>query len=784
MLGLFIPAILLAATLLFLIQPMIGKLILPLMGGSPSVWNTVMLFFQGMLLAGYAYAHLLSHIRRATRQLIIHALVLVAAAALLPIALPGGAAAMVDPSGFAPGQVLWLLTAACAGPVFVLASASPLLQQWFARTRHRTAGDPYYLYVASNAGSMAALLGYPVLVEPYLTLSQQRIAWSIAFGAFALLALACGITAARSSTDSDAEGESSTPRVGASEPSSKSPQARLLQKPASTVTKQRLLWMALSFVPAGLMMGATQHITTDIAAVPLLWVLPLAIYLLTYIIAFARIGPAFGRVAGLLLPPVVVAVAVLAIVGLRTPAWIPIASHLLLLFTASAACHGRLAESRPPADRLTEFYLLIAVGGVMAGIVCGITAPSVFNGIVEYPLFIVGACLLRPARGRRPQPAPRINFARPAHWLRLTLGAIGWILVLSIVPFYVFMMAWLLGPEAPDESLRRPLFQVCWIIPAAATVMVLSRRWMYAAAVLMLLAVPWFDRQLREQELVQIRTFFGVHRVVRLHGIAGDYHLLFHGRTEHGRQWRGEPLAREPMAYFTRSGPVGDVFRELDARLPHAHDEVGAATESWASPQRIAVIGLGAGTLAAYGRQGRDFTFYEIDPVVRDIATDPDLFTYIRDSASSIHFVLGDARLTIAQAPESAYDLIAMDAFSSDAVPVHLITREAVRAYLRALRPAGLLMFNVSNLYIDFEPVLSRLADDAGLVGVIRKDRRVSLEEMQSGKQPSAFVVLARRREDLGSLASHPLWRPLTPAPRMRVWTDDYSDLLRVVMWR
>jgi SAM-dependent methyltransferase len=298
---------------------------------------------------------------------------------------------------------------------------------------------------------------------------------------------------------------------------------------------------------------------------------------------------------------------------------------------------------------------------------------------------------------------------------------------------------------------------------------------MYALAVLMLLSIPYFDQQLLGREILQIRTFFGVHRVVSGGPPERRCHQLIHGRTEHGRQWRTPPLDREPMAYFTKSGPVGDVFRELDARPTLAQHR---------APQHVAVIGLGAGTFAAYGRAERDMTFYEIDPVVKDIATDPDLFSYIAQSASPIDFVLGDARLTIARAADASYDLIAMDAFSSDAVPVHLISREAVATYLSKLRPAGILLFNVSNLYIDFEPVLARLAEDAGLVGVIRRDRAVSQRDIDAGKQPSAFIVLARSRENLGSLATLPDWTPLPHAPHARLWTDDYSDILSVVKWR
>lgn len=756
MLPLFTIAIFLSATLLFLIQPMVGKLILPLLGGSPSVWNTVMLFFQGMLLAGYGYAHVLSRIKSLRTQLLIHAAVMFGAAMLLPIGLPRGPGWLPDPERSAAAQVLWLLLAACGGPGFVLCSASPLIQQWFARTRHRLARDPYFLYVASNIGSMGALLGYPLIVEPNLTLSHQRIAWSVGFGVFALTATACGIAGAQRSRH-DSSDSPSQPIA---------PAARSAKQDERALTRQRLLWIALSFVPAGLMMGATQHITTDVAAVPLLWVLPLAAYLMTFTVAFSRFGAMAGRLSGFLVPAAVVAVAVMAITRFPAPAWVLVGSHLALLTLGSMSCHGRLASLRPKPARLTEFYLLLSVGGVLAGIVCSITAPAIFNSIAEYPLFIVGACLLRQHRAK---PDTR----RDVHWARRSLNTLMWILVISMLPGYVMAMAWLMGRPGEIDSTRRLLFNLCWIIPAALTLVVFSRRWLYGAAVLGLLAIPWVDRQLREDALLQIRTFYGVHRVTLHRGIGGVDHRLLHGTTEHGRQWREPPLDREPMAYFTRGGPVGDVFSELDRRA------AGGIS------QRVAVIGLGAGTLAAYGRAGRTFTFYEIDPVVKDIASDPDLFSYISQSDSPVDYVLGDARLTITRAPEANYDLIAMDAFSSDAVPVHLVTREAMAAYLRALKPAGLLMFNVTNRHLDLEPVMSTLARDAGLVGMIRRDVRLPHEVEAAGRMPSAFIVLARTREDLGELNAAQGWRDIVETPPdARVWTDDYSDLLSVVKWR
>lgn len=761
MLAVFTLAILMGATLLFLVQPMAGKLILPLVGGTPQVWNACMLFFQGLLLGGYLYAHWVGQLRSPRKQVVVHLIVMGAASALLPIGLPAGDWWQPDPAGSPALAVLVVLAAALGAPAFVMCSASPLLQRWFAHTHHRAANDPYFLYAASNTGSMAALLGYPFLIEPNVTLAHQRLGWSIGYGVFLMLIVACGAIVWRSArgTDQSASVDSCAP----------APAARR----DWAANKERLRWIALSFVPAGVMMGATQFITTDIAAVPLLWVVPLAVYLLTYIAAFSAWGPATARVSAWVLPIVIAIVGAISIMGLRHPLWLAIGSHIGLVFLIGAVCHGRLAAERPEPSRLTEFYVLLSVGGVLAGVFCAMWAPEIFMTVREYPLLIAAGCALTPlSRKRREHRLSKSTIggtgARRSRMtiIRGTGLVLAWALAVLMVPIYVVLMLGLWGLDAIPASIRYPL---CWIVPMCICLISARAPMRLAVAAFMILSIRGVDEELRETRLLNVRTFFGVHRVVGTR--EGDliFHRLYHGRTEHNRQRHPPPFDLEPLAYFTRAGPVGDVFRALGAREPAA--------------SRIAIIGLGAGAIAAYGTPGMTMHFYEIDPEVIRIARNPRFFTYLENCQAQVETVLGDARLTIARAPDASYDMVAMDAFSSDSLPAHLITREALALYRAKLAPGGVIMVNISNIYLDLEPVVARLAEDAGMLARVRDDPPGSFpdEERLLGRLPSKFAVLADREADLGAIAADPRWRPARTIERIRLWTDDYSDVLSVL---
>lgn len=741
---LFVITIFIAAFLLFAIQSMAAKMILPTLGGAPAVWNSVMLFFQGLLLAGYGYSHWLTG--RSTRiQLLVHGAVAAASLLMLPIAMPENSAPLASAAPAVSALVVLVL--AVGAPAFVLCTTSPLVSRWFADSGSPRAGRPYFLYAASNAGSMIALLAYPFVFEPSLSLTNQRLAWSITFGALVVLILACGLVALRStgSIGADAQERERTP-------------APPPLTAGRALTRQRLLWIALALVPAGLSMAVTQHLATDIASVPFLWILPLSIYLLTYIIAFSGIVALAAPIAGFLFPLAATGVGAMLLVSARTPLALVVFANLALLLTAGIVCHARLAADKPHPSRLTEYYLLMAFGGVLAGLFSTLWAPNLFNSIVEYPILIVAACLLRtrtsPVVPRRPQP-PR----------RLGLEVLGWIPVpLVLAAFYTFEDGWL----GADELGLWTRYVLLVAVPLLLTLSVAMFRLRFAAAIALMTAIPFIHERPGQETILTIRTFFGVHRVIRTRVGGNMVHELYHGRTLHGMQFLEPALRRIPTSYYARESPIERALAMMGRRSDFA---------------RMGIVGLGAGTLAAYGREGLSITYFEIDPEVAAIAGTSGLFSFISDSPSPTDVVLGDARLTLAQRPPGEFDLLCLDAFSSDAIPVHLITREALAIYLRALNDRGVIVWHISNLFLDLEPVVADLAHDAGLVALSRNETATWEQEAQ-GRTASNTVVLARSWECIEPLRSVEGWRPLRRRTGMRLWTDDYCDLLSVLRWR
>ncbi len=729
---LYAATLFLGSTLLFLVQPMVGKMLLPTFGGTPAVWNTCMMFFQAALLAGYAYAHATTGWLGVRRQTVAHAILLLAPWIVLPIAAAGAAApaALNHPN-------LWLLrrlTISVGLPFFVVATGAPLLQRWFAATGHPAAGDPYFLYTASNIGSMAALLSYPLLIEPHLRLAEQSQFWSVGYGALVVMVWACAIALWRSS----GQARPATHARG-TEPRGTRP----------LTAGQRMLWLLLAFAPSSLMLGVTTHISTNLAAVPLLWVVPLAIYLLSFALVFARRPPLSTRQTSRLIPFVAILSAPLIFTTAPGLEWQAIAAHLAMLFVAAMVCHGRLADSRPGPQHLTQYYLWISVGGALGGAFNAIVAPSVFRSVAEYPLALVLACLLRP-----PPTATagawtrRLDFAAPA---ALGGGTLALVFVLN-------RTAWA-GTWAA--------LAVVFVISAGLALAVRQRPMRFGlcyGATLLSLAV--FTR-LGEGTVLHIeRDFFGVKRIVASED--GGVRTFYHGTTVHGIQQTNPAYAREPLAYYHRSGPIGDIFRAVQAS--------GRA-------ERVAVVGLGVGATACYAGPGQDFTFYEIDPAVARLAADPAYFTYLANCRGRYEVVLGDGRLTLAGAPDGTFGLILLDAYNSDAIPTHLLTREAVRLYRSKLATGGLLAFHTTNRYLNLEPLLARLAADAGWVCRVRSETESEIDPAARalGATPAEAVVMAATESDLGILATTSRWRKPVQAD-IPIWTDQYSSILSI--WR
>lgn len=739
----------LAAVLLFSAEPMIGKMVLPLFGGTPSVWNTCLLYFQLVVLFGYALAGFLPP-QSQNARLVERELVAVPALLLVTAILLGGG--LMLPFGVAPPPshraeaivanptfpLINTLMGSASLPLWLAAAASPLLQRWFAATGHPRAHDPYFLYAASNAGSLLALLAYPFAIEPNLSLKAQASLWRGGYVALAVLLLGCGLAARALRGGKVSDGGEELPPF---------------RSTTIVPNRRHFATLLLVFIPSSWLMGVTTYLTTDLAPMPLLWVIPLALYLLSYIVAFAGPESLAVRLAGRSLPALALAVILVLSAGLVNAWWPPL--HLLAFLAGAVACHGALARLRPPASELSWFYVTIAIGGLLGGIFNAIVAPLLFRRVAEYPLAIVLGCaaasgahgLASIATGRR-------------FWGELVLPAAVFALTAVVVTDQAG-----LASSAPGA----------FAVIGASGLIVLalrsarSRPVRFALSAGAVLAASGLTQGPGGRLLHVERNFFGVARVTE--DDAHTLHRLFHGSTLHGQQSLDPMLAREPSTYFTRSGPIGEIFASLDERLRRPGTQV-------------AIVGLGAGTLAAYAQPSQRWTFYEIDPAIERIARDPRYFRYLADCrAAMLDVVLGDARLRLREAPDRSYRLIVLDAFSSDSLPAHLITREAIRLYRSKLADGGVLAFNLSNRYLDLDPLMGRQAADAGLTCRIAYDLDVTAREFQTGKQPSIWAVMAVDERDLGPLAADPRWRKPRTIPGARPWTDDYSDLARYLHW-
>lgn len=743
--------IFLSAFLLFLVQPMMAKMILPMLGGTPAVWNTCMLFYQAALLAGYGYVHILNSRVLPRHQLAVHLTLLAAPLLLLPIGLPAG---WVPPDEANPVfWVLLLLTVAIGLPFFVLSTTAPLLQKWFSWTDHPSARDPYFLYAASNAGSMLALLSYPLVIEPVLPLRgthrmTQTMLWSIGYGALVLMITICAWYVRQDST-----GRGAATAEAASQP--------LATSSTSLPIYTLVRWIVLAFIPSSLLLGVTTHITLDVAAIPLLWVVPLALYLMSFIIVFAKWPTSLHRAIIVALPCVLLFM-LLDIMQPHPPLpyWMQLVLPLVGLSIVALCCHGELALSRPPTDRLTIFYLLMSIGGALGGLFNALIAPVIFLDLYEYAIVLVLACMIVPSL----DVADRLRAAlwSPYRWFSRASKMSVWAWITGVAVVTGLALAYVQPIEDPPPL----LVLLCTGGPLLLSYALVGRPVFLGIGLGVVLALSYtVNVKLGNETLYQTRTFFGVLKVK--YKKDNNTRLLVHGIINHGIQ-RMEPEARrESVSYFHPTGPYGQVF---------------AAFSGPAAKKNIAVTGLGIAALANYCEQGQALTYYEIDPAVVRIAQDPGLFTYYPDTKSrgvDLRVVVGDARLKMEDAPNGGYDMIILDAFTSDAIPVHLLTREAMEMYLRKLAPDGLMVVHISNRYLSLEPVLGNLEEALELVGLKQFDfaRGVPF------KFGADLVVLARSREALGSLAHDSRWSPLTKDRAVGVWSDDFSNVLRILNW-
>lgn len=711
LLPLYALSLALSALLAFWIQPLFAKLVLPLYGGSSAVWTTAALFFQLTLLAGYAYAHVAARLQLGA-QLAIHAALIACALAALPIAVSSFSASADVPVL----SLLAVLAASLGLPVFTLSATAPLLQHWFSRTGHPHAADPYFLYSASNAGSLLALIGYPLVLEPLLGLRQQTLAWSAACALFAGLVFACG-AAVWSRSASKLRGAQDEAR------------------PAPALAAgTRLRWMLLALAPSSLMLGVTQHITSEIAAAPLLWLIPLTLYILTFVLAFARrqVIPAWVTVRA---QPLLV-IALVLVWPLNHHASV-LVLHLIVFAVTAMMCHAELARTRPAVQHLTSFYLWLAIGGAAGGAFNALLAPVLFDSVLEYPLALALACALRPAPGA----ATRALWKELAPALALAAGY-ALLIALEVRPFEMTFTA-----------------VVYLQVLGVALYLTHRRPRAYAAAVLVaIVATPLTHAA--ERLLERHRSFFGVHSV--LIDETQRFHVLMHGITIHGAQYIAPGRRTQPTTYYHRDSPIGQVFSVLGRD--------GALA-------RVAVIGMGTGSLACHRAPQRSWTFYEIDPAVVALARESPYFDFLARCAPDAKIVIGDGRLELARASDAAYDLLVIDTFSSDAIPAHMVTREALALYLQKIADNGLVAFHVTNQYLDLVPVLARLAADAGVTAYVPGPRFDLQLDERLAALPSEWVVMSRDALRLAPLESEENWVP-APAATGRVWTDDFSNIL------
>jgi hypothetical protein len=726
-------AIFVSALLLFSVQPLFTKMILPRLGGSPAVWSVAMVFFQSLLLGGYAYAHFLMTIQNRMVPVIVHLTLLTIALSTLPLSIAESWASPPE-SGYA-FWLLGLFVVTIGLPFFALAANNPLLQAWFVRAGHPRRRDPYFLYASSNIGSFLALLSYPLLLEPMLSVRSLNLLWTCGYGLLIVLIACCGVLLLRApshQTFEDSAGTAAAPATG---------------------WASRGRWVFLAAVPSGLLIAVTAHISTDVAAAPLLWVLPLSVYLLTWVLVF-QAGPLLPHRWMLKLQPLAIAGVVILLAGGGGPnLFVLLGGHLFCFFVIAMACHGELARTRPRAQHLTGFYVALSFGGMVGGLFAGLIAPFSFSWIAEYPILLALAAFCRSG-----DEAPASRWSR-WYWFALSVVAV---MLIAVTCASAEAAQWL-------DHLRVPIIGAVAVVAMIVGLILPDGRWKFAATValaLLLTRILPGDRG----HVETVRSFFGVHKILVTSD--GRYHLLMHGTTVHGAEKvlndDGTPVSGRPEA-ISYYHPESGISRAI-----------AAVRANKGGPVRAAVIGLGSAALACASRPGESWRFFEIDQAIVDIARDPKRFSFIQKCQPDLQPVMGDARLTFAKEPDGMYDLIIVDAYSSDAIPIHLATREAMNIYKSKLAPHGAVVVHVSNRHLELASVIVGVANANNLKSwVYVNDPGRNAEYIFANH----VVISARDASDVDEIAHSDAWIATSPDKLQRVWTDDYSNVLGAV-WR
>lgn len=716
--------LLLSAILLFSVQPMFSKMILPLLGGTPQVWNTAMLFFQASLFCGYGYAHITSRFLRPQIQAAIHVMLLLVFTIILPIAIPEGWTHTVEHD-----PALWqlcVMAVAVGGPFFVVSGSAPMLQHWFASTTHKDANNPYFLYGASNLGSMAALISYPVIIEPLFSLGEQSNLWMYGYFALIVLTGACAVLISKNAkANKDAQGS-------------------IKESIEPLKASQRLKWIILSAIPSSLMLGVTTYITTDIASVPLLWIAPFALYVLTFIIVFAR-KQIFSESFIMTLSALAVTGLMIQMIAFKDLAPLALVlMHMIVFFIVILGCHYSLAQSKPQSAHLTEFYFFMSFGGVLGGFFNAMIAPNFFIIPVEYVLALGAAMLMRYSN----QSLKTTQFS-----LTFLLAAIG-------LPILFYSGFFFIGKEFLAARI------LCACLAGFMLLSFINSRWKFGiiaalSVIISPLALP-FSILNTDPDILRDRNFFGVHRINQ----TKTERILVSGVTNHGTQLLAPEYQKTPISYYSEHSPLHDVIEFLD---------------QGSQPQEIAGLGLGVGVIACYPHEGRHFTFYEIDKDIADIAQNPKYFTYLSGCGSSYEIVIGDGRLEVEKEPDQKFDAVIVDVFSSDNIPVHIMTAEAIQTYMKKLKPNGILVMHVSNNYLDLEPVISQIGKKLD-IPVYAKIENTAYEIGDSGVEsaPAHYIVLTHSDKVIDYLKDKN-WTQGMFNDGIEAWTDRYSNIISVL---
>lgn len=714
-----------SAVLLFWLQPLFSKTVLPLLGGTPSVWNTCMLFYQSVLLAGYAYSHYTTRWLGSKNQAILHIILMLSALMVLPLPVTND---FTNPPLDMP--ILWLLiqmTLTIGFPLFVLSANAPLLQSWFNHTQNKDSGDPYFLYAASNTGTLLVLLAFPFLIEPLLGIKEQTNVWLYGYGGFTVLAAICVCMLWCYYKKED--------------PSQKDAE-ELQSIPPSPLLYDRIVWVVWAFLPSALLLSVTQYITTDVASVPFFWVLPLAVYMATFALVFAKktlilIHWIEWAQPFILIPPLTTVIA-----GTGMYFWIDLVVQMSAFFIHCMFCHNRLVQSRPHPAHLTTFYFCLALGGVLGSVFVTLVAPNIFASVMEYPLLLLLMVIVcwkfNPVTHKVNQMGViALLLGLLMLCLCLASGVITFISASGVLA--LVLVSTLIGP-AILRNLQHTL----------------SVRIAFGMVILAGIYIVAQDSNV----LYRSRDFFGAYKIV--HNTKWDQNVLYVGSTIHGAQFRNPEFQDYPVGYFDPEGALGDVFSVFNAYYPNAN---------------IAVCGLGVGSIAAYGELGQSITYYEINPHVYDIAANSGYFTYLSNSKADIKTVFGDARITIQQAEEQSFDMIILDAFNSDSVPVHLLTNEAFEIYQQKLKPHGWIAVQISNRYLDLQPVIATVAEHMGWTAILH-DEDLDSNSQRNNRMSASWILMFEQEKWTEDFSVFDIWKPLPNDGSIEMWTDNHATVL------